>query len=290
MRKGAIALEILAQVKLVHEGRNTKLVVFGAEGMERTDRSSLSHRLGVGLARLIAERQPFHLSHFYYVDGLIGGSAHRPPGVAVTTPPGASKSSADMIATDRRDRWNVIEAKGRSTQVPSSALSAKAKKQAQAVHLVDSRGAPIPVAMRIGSVAALGGVPVAVSFADPPEDGPGTTYSLDPAVLLWNYYEPVRDLVEIYGPRLERLSGEPDFVYGLLPGTSVGLAVHRRLVEARNDPEALHAVRRELAEEWTQRQGALRELDGYDFDVGADGLGIVVEDHQLDDLLYGSSA
>jgi hypothetical protein len=287
MRRGAIALEMLAQVKLVHEGSASKLVVVGAHGMERTDRSSLSHRLGVGLARVIAERQPFYLSHFYYVDGLLGGSAHRPPGIAVTWPPGASKSSADMIATDPRDRWNVIEAKGRSTQVPSPSLSARAKEQARAVHLVDARGRRIPVAMRIGSVAALDGDPVAVSFVDPPENGPGPTYTLDPAVLLWNYYEPVRDLVELYGPRLARLSGEPDFVYGFLPGTSVGLAVHRRLVEAREDPEALHAVWRELAEEWMQRQGAVSELDGYDFDVGSDGLGIVVEDHQLDELLYG---
>jgi hypothetical protein len=286
MRRGAIALEMLAQVKLVRGGSGRKLIVVGADGMERTDRSSLSHRLGVGLARLIAERKPFHLSHFYYVDGLIGDSAHQPSGIAVTLPHGSPKSSADMVATDPRDRWNVIEAKGRSTRVPSSTLSAKAKRQAQAVRLVDSRGGPVPVAMRIGSVAALGGVPVTVSFTDPPEDGLGPTYTLDPAVLLWNYYEPVRDLVELHGTRLPRLSGEPDFVYGLLPGTSVGIAVHRRLVETREDPEALHAVRRELAEEWTQRQVEGTEWDGYDVDIGSDGLGIVVEDHQLDELLY----
>jgi hypothetical protein len=275
---------MLTHLTFIHDGGLRKLAVVGADGMERTDRASLSHRLGVGLARLVAERQPFYLSHFYYVDGLLR-STHRPPGIAVSWPHGGPRSSADMIAADRHRRWNVLEAKGHSTETPSPTLAAKAKKQARAVDLVDVRGSQIPVAWRIGSVAALNAVPIIVDFADPPGDGPGPTYSLDPALLLWNYYEPIRDLVELYGPSLPRLSGEPDFVYGLLPGTNVGLAAHRRLVEAREDPEALDTVRREFAAEWTQRQVEVRKLDGFDFDLGLDGLGIVVEDDQLDRLL-----
>jgi hypothetical protein len=282
---GSVVLEVMTHIALIHDRGPPKLAVVGADGMERTDRSSLSHRLGVGLTRVVAERQPFYLSHFYYVDGLIH-STHGPPGIAVRWTHGGPRSSADMIAADRQRRWSVLEAKGRSTQTTSKTLAAKAKKQARAVELVDAGRKQVPVAWRIGSVAALSAVPIVVDFADPPGDGSGPIYTLDSGLLLWNYYEPVRDLVHLYGPDLPRLSGEPDFVYGLLPGSNIGLAAHRSLVEACEDPRALDAVSRKLAAEWAERQVEARKLGGFDFDLGLDGLGVVIQDDQLDGLLY----
>jgi hypothetical protein len=282
VRQGAIALEVLTHVALLKNGNGRNLAVVGNRGMERSDLAALSHRLGVGMARVIAEQSPFLLSRFYYVDGLLGASAHRPAGIAVPRPLATTKSVADMIAADQHGNWSVIEAKGRRTERASSALLEKAKKQSQAIDLEDAKGKPLPVAMRIGSVAALDGVPITVRFADPPDGVAEVAYRLEPRRLLWNYYEPVRDLVEVYGKRLLAISGEPDFIFGPLPGTAIGLVVHRRLLEGVSGPDALldasHAVTQEMIE-------LNRERVDSEFDVGLDGLGIFVTDDQLAPLI-----
>jgi hypothetical protein len=67
------------------------------------------------------------------------------------------------------------------------------------VELADEGGTPIPVALRIAGVSALKAVPIRIRFDDPPEEDPEVRFRLNLDVLLWNHYEPVRDLVELHG-------------------------------------------------------------------------------------------
>jgi hypothetical protein len=295
MRRAAIALELLTHVA-IESGRSRPrgLAVVGTEGMEQSDLASLSHRLGVGLARVVAERSPLHLSRFFYVEGLLGTSRHKPAGITVTRSLSATKSIADLIAVDDESHWSVIEAKGRRTTKPSHPLVQRAKKQTQTVELADEGGAPIPVALRIAGVSALKAVPIRIRFDDPPEEDPEVLFRLNLDVLLWNYYEPVRDLVELHGGQLPRLSGDLDFVYGFLPGTDLGLVVHRRFLEAGEDPEALYGAWQEVSREMRERQPQRFQDDEFetgeapDVDIGLDGLGIVVVNDDLDEVIHPS--
>jgi hypothetical protein len=270
MRLGAFVLETLAHLDVADGGG---LAVVGLDGLEPTARSELSQRLGVGMARVVAESQQVGLVDLYSLYAL-----SRSPAAPTVVRRGVGGRRPDLVGADAAGAWSVLEAKGRSGKGTLPGTRARAHSQAQAVDFRDFLGRQIPLDMRIGSVARLGGGAVDVWFEDPDPGDEARVYEADPDELLHAYYEPLRDLIAVYGSVLPEVDDAPGFGSAPLPGTNLSLAVHRRIGGVLDEPDVLRAVRAELQDEF-QEIRARHAVEGADrlLSVGRDGLGLVAE-------------
>jgi hypothetical protein len=274
MRRAAIRLEVMAQLQLSRSRPRRGLTVLAATGMEHSDRVGLSHRLGVGFARFVAEKSPVGLVDLYHLDGL----GHE-KGTPVAIGHAGSKRRPDFLGSNSFGEWFVLEAKGRGTPAPEPRVVAGAVKQTRAVSLIGVEGKPVPIAARLASVAALAASPVKVLLVDPPAEVPQTRYTVDLDWLVWAYYQEVRDSIQLgaeEGP-LPASAGRLGFVSLRTPGMPIELVVHRKILESLESVEGLLGARRELAAGGRElRQTAIDEDPR--LSVGLDGLGVFVSD------------
>ena len=161
-------------------------------------------------------------------------------------PPRRRGSSPGFGWSRRCGRVERAGGQGTLGQGDVAGTRARAHSQAQAVDFRDFLGRQIPLDMRIGSVARLGGGAVDVWFEDPDPGDEARVYEADPDELLHAYYEPVRDLIAVYGSVLPEVDDAPGFGSAPLPGTNLSLAVHRRIGGVLDEPDVLRAVRAEL--------------------------------------------
>ena len=274
MRLGSFVLETLAHLDVNPTGG---LRVVGLDGLDPTARSELSQRLGVGCARVIAESPPIGLIDLYALDALSRSDA-----APTVIRRGPSGKRPDFVGADVTGRWSVLEAKARSARGTLLGTRARAHAQAQAVNFEDLLGRIIPIDMRIGSVARLGDEVVDVWFEDPPSSPDRRVYAADPDELLHAYYQPVRDLIEVYGSRLRGVSGITGFGSAPLPGTNISLAVHHRIQELLDEPSELRAARAALQDDFlADRQDAI-DIDDRQLSVGRDGIALEADSEPIE--------
>jgi hypothetical protein len=275
MRLGAFALEILAHLDLDAHGN---LAVVGLEGLEPTAKSELSQRLGVGIARVVAETADVGLVDLYALHAL-GRSTAAPK--VLFRGPGARRP--DFVGADASGSWSVLEAKGRSAKGTLKGIRTKAHSQAQGMDFQDLLGRPIPIDMRIGSVARLNETGVDAWFEDPPASEGSRAYAADPDELLYAYYRPVRDLIDVYGSRLRGVSGATKFGSAPLPGTNLSLAVHRRIVGVvSEEPDVLRAARAEIQDEIAEDRLEAVAVDERLLSIGRDGLALLADSEPIE--------
>jgi len=274
LRLGGYVLELLAHLDTGPDGA---LQVVGLSGLEPTARSELSQRLGVGAARVVAETRPIGLVDRYSLDALSRASA----GPRVVRR-GASGKRPDFVGSNAAGDWSVLEAKARTAKGTLPGTRARAHSQAQAVDFRDARGRIIPIELRIGSVARLGPAAVDVWFEDPRDLTVDRVYESDPDELLFAYYQPVRDLIDVYGRRLRGVSGAESFGSAPLPQSSASLIVHQGIMEVLDDPDALRAVRAEFQDEFAEYQADAVDAEDRTLSVGQDGLGLLIEVDPVD--------
>ena len=274
MRMGAYVLETLAHLDSDTAGL---LRVVGLEGLERTARSELSQRLGVGAARLVAETPPFGFVDLYSLDELSRTLAW--PSVVRR---GVGGKRPDYVGSNSVGVWSILEAKGRTAKGNLPGTRAQAHEQAQALDFRDARGRIIPIDFRLGSVARLSASAVDVWFEDPETPSRARTYEADLDELLYAYYQPARDLLELYGGELRGVSGATSFGSAPLPSTSVSLIVHRRMAEVLDDLDLLRETRASLQDEFAADQSAAVEAEDRQLSVGQDGLGLLIEADPVD--------
>lgn len=277
-RLGAIVLELLAHLDIGPAGQ---VQVVGLEGLEQTAKSELSQRFGIGLARVVAEAAPIGLVDLYALDALSRTAAA--PRVLRRGPTGRRP---DFVGADASGTWSVVEAKARSAKGTLPGTRARVHAQAEAVDFEDLLGRLIPIDMRIGSVARLNAQGVEVWFEDPPEGTRERVYMADPDDLLYAYYEPVRDLVEVYGSRLRGVSGATGLGSAPLPGSGISLAVHRRILRALDDPAGLRGIREELQDDLSEYRWRAVEAEDRDLSIGLDGLGLLSEPEAIDPVTW----
>jgi hypothetical protein len=106
MRLGGFVLETLAHLDVAEGGG---LVVIGLDGLEPTARSELSQRLGVGMARVVAESQQIGLVDLYSLYALSRSTA-----APTVVRRGVGDRRPDFVGADAAGVWSVLEAKGRS--------------------------------------------------------------------------------------------------------------------------------------------------------------------------------
>jgi hypothetical protein len=126
MRLGAIVLELLAHLD-VDAGGSVRVI--GLDGLESTARGEVSQRLGVGLARVVAESTPqVGLVDLYALDALSRSGVG--PRVLRRGP---RALRPDFVGADAAGAWSVLEAKGRSGKGSLPGTRARAHAQAQAI-------------------------------------------------------------------------------------------------------------------------------------------------------------
>jgi hypothetical protein len=231
------------------------------------------------LARLIASQPEVGLVDLYSLDAL--SRQHAAPTVR---PIDGTRRRPDFIGCDAAGHWSVLEAKARSAKGGLIGTRRSAVAQAKAIDLVDLLGRPIPIILRAASVARVGTEPVHVFFEDPEKDKPSSRrWEIDPDALLAAYYQPARDLVELYGRDLRPVSGALRYASAELPGGMLWLAVHRDLLSgALDDPDFLRARRAAIREHAAQEQVESVQAGELDLAVGPDGFALLAPNLRTD--------
>jgi hypothetical protein len=274
LRFASVAMEVLAHLSLpdtVPPAAPERLRAVHTTELDQTSKAELHQRLGVGLARIVARQPEIGLVDLYSLESL----SRQPSAPTVTSI--AGRRRPDFVASDIAGNWAVLEAKGRSSKGPMAGTRAAAVRQAKAIELIDVLNRQIPIAFRAASVARLGSTPAHVFFEDPIEaDMPIRTWRVDPDALLVHYYQPARDLIELYGRDLRPVSGALSYQSAELPGGLLWLAVHRDLLRAElDDPDILKSRRADIAEEADHEQAETVQAGELDLAIGGDGLALL---------------
>jgi len=95
--------------------------------LDTSDKSPKSYNIGMGVARIAAERI-LKIPYLQHVDTLLAKGQ-----LTVTA---GTNERGDMVGLDRNNNWHVIEAKGRSRS-PTTADKKKAKDQAEKITAVN---------------------------------------------------------------------------------------------------------------------------------------------------------
>lgn len=283
MHATAVALEILAHLRSDYRG--DRLHTIGLSGLDATARAEVVQRLGVGLARVVAERSTLGLVDFYNLDALASDPS-APVRIVRHVP--RSRRRPDFAGCDASGAWSLLEAKGRMQKGNLRRDRADAVAQVRAIDLVRRDGAPMTVAHRIACVSRLSTRPIAVFADDPPPEELLRTVVIDPLELIGAYYELPRQIVAQGGARGPGISGAETFIGVALLGDELMLGIHRALIPALDEPEQLVAIRAQLQEEFSQQQAEAEEAEDVQLSVGRDGLALVSRGSgAIESVLYG---
>lgn len=279
---GAVALEVLAHLR--SDARGDGLHTVGLDALDATARGEVVQRLGVGLARVVAERSSLGLVDFYNLDAL---AADPTAPVEIVRRVPHSRRRPDFAGQDATGSWSLLEAKGRALTGQLASVRREALAQVRAIDLQARDGSPITVANRVACVARVATRPIAVFADDPPPDEFDRLIQIEPVELLSIYYGLARDVVAQTGASGPGLSGAEDFTGIALLGEQLILGIHRALLPVLDDPEGLAATRAELQDDFTLYQVEAEEAEDVQLSVGRDGLALASRGRGLETVLYG---
>jgi hypothetical protein len=269
MRTSSVALEVLAHLRSDWSGRRLQTV--GLDGLDATARAETVQRIGVGLARVVAERGPLRLVDVYNLDAL----ASDPSAPVVVRRRPRRRRRPDFAGSDATAAWSLLEAKGRTGGGELRRVRLDALDQVRSVDLVDRDGQEIEPVARVSYVARLGDGDVTVFADDPPSGEQTALYRIDRAELVYHYYGLARELVALVGRAGPGLSGAPEYAaLPLLGDEQLILGVHRRLLEALDDPDDLLVVREELRASYEVEQPEAEEAQDVALGIGPDGFAL----------------
>ena len=274
MRTTSVALEVLTHLRSDWSGRCLRTV--GLDGLDATARAEAVQRIGVGLARVVAERGPLKLIDVYNLDAL----ASDPSAPVVVRRQPHRRRRPDFAGSDATARWSLLEAKGRTRTGELRSIRLGALEQVRSVELADRNGDPIEPRARVSYVARLSNARDITVFADDPPSGElATRYRFDPAELVYQYYALARDLLALVGRAGPGISGATDYrALPLLGGDQLILGVHRRVLEALDDPDELVAVREQLRATYEAEQPEAEQAQELDLAIGPDGFALASRD------------
>ena len=193
--------------------------------LDATEKGSASYRLGMGIAKLVAEHR-LGVPWLRHVDPLI-----RQQVVQTTL---STHERPDMVGQGNDRKWHVVEAKGRSSS-DSSAI----RKGLQQAAAVDSVAGDTP-ATRCVCLTDLRYDPFYVDLVNVATEEPaayGDFDIADPALFNNEYYSLIRGLSPIapsenYAvPRIDNRGSIGSFRLFPLPGTSVAIGIHSPVYE-----------------------------------------------------------
>ena len=206
---------------------------FAFEGLDPSEKTGISYFFGLTVAKIIAERLlnapwPQHVDKFA---GLI-------------TPPLSRRERPDLIAQDRRGKWLVLEAKGRSNALDSKTIS-KAKKQVNALQAINGKAPRRRVVA--GSYFANGNL--RAILRDPREAKGRAVLDISEEVFIRNYYEPLVSLLfsREQSPRSLFLTNDLSFRITRLGEIDVTVGIADQILTPYHANEGLHRAALSLA-------------------------------------------
>jgi hypothetical protein len=269
MRTTSVALEVLAHLRGDWSGRRLRTV--GLDGLDATARAETVQRIGVGLARIVAERGPLKLVDFYNLDAL----ASDPSAPVVVRRQPRRRRRPDLAGSDVMGAWSLLEAKGRTASGELRNVRLSALDQVRSVDLAERNGEPIEPVARVSCVARLGDGDVTVFADDPPSGEQTALYRIDTSELVYHYYTLAREVLALVGRTGPGLSGAPDYAaLPLIGDEQLILGVHRRVLEVLDDPDGLLAVRAEVRESYEAEQAEAEEAQDLTLGIGPDGFAL----------------
>jgi hypothetical protein len=282
VRMAGVVFEVMAHLRGDWSGRRLRTV--GLDGLDATARAEVVQRIGVGLARLVAERNPLGLVDFYNLDAL----ASDPSAPVTVTRKPRHRRRPDFVGSDAGCSWSLLEAKGRTGGGELRKVRLDALDQVASVDLLDQHGEPIHPVTRVSCVSRLSGEDITVFADDPPADAPNAQYRINAPQLVYDYYSLVRDLVRVVGGNGPRISGAASYVaLPLLGNEQLILGVHARLLRALDDADQLVAIRGELRDAYARAQPAAERAQDLDLSIGPDGLALASRDPFMQAALAG---
>ncbi|NCC35128.1 MAG: hypothetical protein EOM24_24415 [Chloroflexia bacterium] len=213
----AILLKTQAYVAENGEG----LVTTGLyRNLDATEKAAASYRIGMGLAKLVAERH-LGVPWLRHVDPLIRQNVIQTELSTHVRP--------DMVGQGVDRKWHVVEAKGRSS-ADSSAVS-KGQQQAAAI----ARVAGSTPQTRSACVSMLRYEPFYVDLVNTPANGSLTLGAFDmvaPRLFGEEYYSLIRGLIQTTDsddyrvPRIDSWGNTGSFRVFSIRGTNIALGIH----------------------------------------------------------------
>ncbi|MEQ1862176.1 MAG: hypothetical protein ABMA13_19845 [Chthoniobacteraceae bacterium] len=228
--------------------------------LDRSEKAALNFTLGSVVAKLVAERllnTPLLLHHDVYSHFLRTDLRQRDP-----RPDFAGWTNFPNA------RWVAIEAKGRSQRPFAPDLSG-AKFQATALRRVRNE----TVSCHATCWAYERSRQIFAFYEDPPPpDDDGLTLDIDPWQFGAAYYAPLRAMLEVAEPGVNR----DEFITYRVPSLDVKLALHRKLDGIVREPNS------RVMEHFMELL-PIHDVMAGDFLLGPDGVAILPADTRLGD-------
>ncbi len=215
--------------------------------LDPSEKGAISYFLGLTTAKLFAERMlstPWllHLQLFpKSLSAKYWKLRHHKP---------------DLVGRNERGEWVVVEAKGRSGQVPAGLLEA-AKFQTRCLRSLNGE---LP-ALRVAVACGFPKDRLCVELCDPSEPAPeAVSIDLPIESFFEVYYAPVRQFIEEAESLSRRRIGEQEFTLAPLEGADLEIGVASRILGEPPERQVTEGVR------------TLAETRGEPLSVGADGI------------------
>jgi hypothetical protein len=217
--------------------------------LDRSEKGTVSFFFGMCFSKLIAEKLfavPWLLHLDVYKDDL--------------NPAFALSDRPDFVGMDSRGNWLVLEAKGRTGQIPKDLLR-KAKRQTQSLRNING----ILPSLRVVIASYFSSGSLRMRIRDPEEYSKNAIdLAITPESLARTYYKPIVDCIKLLSP-----NGEPSsigkFSSVSLPGIDAQLGIDNEILSwyQSNKPSWMQLVEsRKYSSSILEKINAIKELSG----------------------------
>ncbi len=233
-------------------------------GLDPSEKAAASYFIGLTFANLMA-RELFDVRWLMHLDVY-----HK-----ILQPRLRESGRPDLVGKDSKDRWHVIEAKGRSHRLDGDVV-AKAKEQTRSMRTVCGR---VP-SLRVASVAHFSRKALSVHLEDPVgQDIDAIDWHFTEDQFLRDYYDPFAALVDLGGRfderelnrtvNLERVNGI-GFLVEDLPDVDLEVGLVRRLFEAHRSTDNIRDEIHEVTNALARTRQSLKDMDAPTAQGGSD--------------------
>jgi hypothetical protein len=246
------ALEIMWRFAMVRanlvesdDGFLRKSTAFTA--LDRSEKGTVSFFFGMCFSKLIAEKLfavPWLLHLDVYKDDL--------------NPEFATKNRPDFVGMDATGNWLIMEAKGRTGQIPKDLLR-KAKRQTQSLRKIN--GILPSLRVVVGSYFSSGALKLRVR--DPEEFSKSAIdLEIDPESLARSYYKPIIDCFKLISPNSEP-SNIDNYRSIALPGIDVEIRIDNAIYSwyQKNEPTWSQLIESKIVESRIYERSTLEEIE-----------------------------
>jgi len=226
----------MVKANLTENGRGELVRTQAYKDLDPTEKGAVSYFLSMGLAKLLCE-------HFFGASWLV----HLDVFDGQLNPPLGRGPRPDLVGTDRRGNWVVVEVKGRSNDLPEQVIR-DGKAQCRRVRQVNGQWS----ALRLVAGMYFEGPEVQTRLHDPEgAESDASDLKVTPGKLWHEYYSPIAEAVRTADRRDVREIGQRTYELAYFQNLDFYLGLERDVrtaVERGGDAEVLQELLHRLPE------------------------------------------